>query len=678
MRITSRITTVILTAIFLINTIGVRPAAAGGEPHITSISPTQGAPAGGTSVRITGTGFAGVVGANGVTFGAANATSYTVNSATQITAIAPAHAAGSVDIVVRNAFGASPFVPADTYTYAQIVPAITSVSPTQGQPSGGNSVIITGSGFSTVVNADGVTFGATNATSYTVNSDTKITAIAPAHATGSVDVVVTNPAGSSPFVAADNYTYATAAPAITTVSPTTGPPYGGSTVIIAGSGFSGVVGPEGVTFGGVNATSYTVNSNTQITAITPVHAVGTVDVVVTSPVGSSPFVAADTFTYATPAVAVTAVNPTQGSPAGGTTVIITGSGFIGVVGPGGIMFGSVNATSYVVNSNTQITAIAPSHAAGSVDVVATSPAGTSPFVTGDTYTYTIAAPSVTHLNPNQGPIAGGTTVVITGSGFTGVAGPDGVTFGGVDATSYTVDSDAQITAVSPAHPAGTVDVVTTSPTGPSPIVPGDRYTFIAPAAGPGITTSLDPNHGPTAGGTTVVITGSGFTGITGPNGVVFGETNAASYVVNSNTQITAVSPPHVAGSVDVVLTSPTGSSPIGPTDVYTFVDPTPPDAPPPFTAPTSNTDSYIFPSPVHGDTARITYDLSGPGAVTIRIYNEIGDLVDTIKDDKPAGPQISTVNTGRFASGVYIYLLSVEFAVGNTQHYAKRKFVVAH
>ena len=52
---------------------------------------------------LTGTGFTGLSGAAAVTFGGTNATSYTVNSATQITATAPAHAAGAVDVVVTAA-----------------------------------------------------------------------------------------------------------------------------------------------------------------------------------------------------------------------------------------------------------------------------------------------------------------------------------------------------------------------------------------------------------------------------------------------------------------------------------------------------------------------------------------------------------------------------------------------
>jgi IPT/TIG domain len=83
-------------------------------PAVTSISPVTGPTAGGTSVTITGTGF---VGTNSVKFGSTNATSYTINSATSITAVAPAGSAGSTDIRVATATGTSANTAADDFTY---------------------------------------------------------------------------------------------------------------------------------------------------------------------------------------------------------------------------------------------------------------------------------------------------------------------------------------------------------------------------------------------------------------------------------------------------------------------------------------------------------------------------------------------------------------------------------
>jgi sugar lactone lactonase YvrE len=73
--------------------------------------------------------------------------------------------------------------------------------------------------------------------------------------------------------------------------------------------------------------------------------------------------------------------------------------------------------------------------------------------------------SVTALSPNQGPIAGGTSVVITGTEFTGATA---VLFGSTPATSFTVISATQITAITPPSAAGLVSVTVTTPIGTSP------------------------------------------------------------------------------------------------------------------------------------------------------------------------------------------------------------------
>ena len=87
------------------------------------------------------------------------------------------------------------------------VPTVASVSPATGATTGGELVTITGSGFATVTGATGVKFGANNATSYTIVSDSKIVAVAPAGTAGAKDVIVTNPNGVS-TTGTGAYTYA--------------------------------------------------------------------------------------------------------------------------------------------------------------------------------------------------------------------------------------------------------------------------------------------------------------------------------------------------------------------------------------------------------------------------------------------------------------------------------------
>jgi len=72
-------------------------------------------------------------------------------------------------------------------------------------------------------------------------------------------------------------------PTVTTVTPNTGVPGGSTAIALVGTNFTGATG---VTFGGTAATSVVVVDDTHITCVTPAHAAGAVDVVVTTPAGS--------------------------------------------------------------------------------------------------------------------------------------------------------------------------------------------------------------------------------------------------------------------------------------------------------------------------------------------------------------------------------------------------------
>jgi hypothetical protein len=97
---------------------------------------------------------------------------------------------------------------------------------------------------------------------------------------------------------------------------------------------------------------------------------------------------------------------------------------------------------------------------------------------GSGYGYTGGPPSVTGINPTAGPIAGGTTVAITGVGFCGFTGATAA-FGGVAATSFIVNSETSATAVSPAHVFGAVDVTVTNEAGTSATSAADLFTYSA-------------------------------------------------------------------------------------------------------------------------------------------------------------------------------------------------------
>ena len=210
---------------------------------MTAVSPATGGTAGGAVVTITGSGFTG---ATGVYFGAAAASSFTVNADGRVTATAPAEAAGTVDITVTSAGGTSATSSADQFTYsANPAPVVGSVTPNTGGIAGGTTVTILGSGFTA---ASSVFFGATAATSFTVSSDGSVSAIAPAESAGTVDITVTTASGTSATSSADQFTFtAPPAPTVTLLSPTSGLTVGGTSVIVTGTNFTGVIG---VFFGG--------------------------------------------------------------------------------------------------------------------------------------------------------------------------------------------------------------------------------------------------------------------------------------------------------------------------------------------------------------------------------------------------------------------------------------------
>jgi lysozyme len=108
----------------------------------------------------------------------------------------------------------------------------------------------------------------------------------------------------------------TAPPAVSAVSPRSGPVAGGTPVTITGTNF---VGASSVTFGGMPAASFTVVSAGEITAVSPADASGTVDVVVTTNQGASPANALDEFTY------VSAGGGPSGPPANTALPAITGT-----------------------------------------------------------------------------------------------------------------------------------------------------------------------------------------------------------------------------------------------------------------------------------------------------------------------------------------------------------------
>ena len=233
------------------------------------------------------------------------------------------------------------------------------------------------------------------------------------------------------------------APGITSFSPSSGG--AGASVTITGTSFNTA---EYVKFNGT-ASTFSVDSDTQITATVPSGA-SSGTIVVTTHGGTA--TSASSFTFI-PAPSISSFSPGSGGP--GTSVTITGANFTGATA---VSFNGTAASSYSVDSSTQITATVPSGSTtGPISV--TTGGGTATSASNFT---PIPAPSITSFTPGSGGL--NVSVTLTGTAFTGATS---VKFNGTSA-SFTVNSDTQITTSVPSGAtSGTISVTTASGTGTS-------------------------------------------------------------------------------------------------------------------------------------------------------------------------------------------------------------------
>ena len=166
-------------------------------------------------------------------------------------------------------------------------------------------------------------------------------------------------------------------------------------------------------------------------------------------------------------------------------------------------------------------------------------------------------------SPTSGSTGGGTTVTITGTGFTGATAVD---FGGLAGTGVTVNSATQITVTSPRGSAGSAAVTVVTPAGVSSPSPTPFTYLAAPTVG-----TISPAVGPLAGNTPVTITGTNLAGTMAVN-FGAGTTPVTSFTSDTDTQIVLNSPRGSAGPVDVQVVTPGGTSSVNsPADQFTYM-----------------------------------------------------------------------------------------------------------
>ncbi|MES2780897.1 MAG: IPT/TIG domain-containing protein, partial [Bacteroidota bacterium] len=444
-------------------------------PLINSYGPTSGIA--GTTITIKGIKFTGIT---TVTFGGSAASSFSVVSDTMITAVLSSESASGLVSVTANKGLASS---AGFVFYPQ--PTITSFTPVNTKT--GTLVTITGTGFTAV---SSVTFGGTNALSYTVVSATSITATVGAGSSGSIQI--TTPGGTATRT---GIVYITS-PILSSFSPSTAPI--GGVITIRGTNLSNATA---VRFGGVSAASFTIQSDTVITATVGVGASGKIFV--------SNLLLTDSlsgFTLLNPVI--TSFSPTSATM--GSVITIKG---IRLNSINAVRFGGVAVASFTIQSDTIITATVGAGASGYLRISNT--------ITADSLAgFTFLNPVLTSFSPASAPI--GSTITIRGLNLTGVSA---VRFGGVAAASFIIQSDTIITATVGAGASGYLRISNT--------ITADSlagFTFLNP-----VLTSFSPASAPI--GSTITIRGINLTRV---SSVRFGGVAAASFVVQSDTIITAV------------------------------------------------------------------------------------------------------------------------------------------
>jgi hypothetical protein len=178
---------------------------------------------------------------------------------------------------------------------------------------------------------------------------------------------------------------------------------------------------------------------------------------------------------------ISGLTPNAGPIAGGTRVTIAGSALSAPGQAPTVTFAGRAATAVSCASSSSCTVTAPAATvAGSVAVVLTSPGGTStPKTAGaNTFQYLAAPPTVTKISPTSGPTTGGTTVTVTGTNFATLSATT-VRFGTAIVSPATVNAaGTQLTVVSPAEVAATVDITVTTPAGTSAKRTVDLFRYV--------------------------------------------------------------------------------------------------------------------------------------------------------------------------------------------------------
>jgi len=408
---------------------------------------------------------------------------------------------------------------------------------------GGTTVTIMGNNFVAPVT---VAFGGTPATSVSVIDSQTLLVVTPtvqSNIPGPVDIELTVAGDGANIVTLSNgFTYIQ--PAVTSISPASGPVYGGTPITINGNGFSNIT-TVGVDINGSPATRVTIVGDSVITAVTPQGSTnGPVNVDLTYDfMFSGTTSLAGAFTYKN--IGVTLVSPSQGPIGGGTRLRIEGSLF---KSPMDVMIGANAAADVTVLNENTLLATTPSGTQALPVNVSVSVAGTSAsvYLTG---AFAYLNSSATTVTPASGSTQGGTNVTINGSDIPNNAT---VLFGGVPAIGVALIDKDTLSVIAPSNSAGTVTVSISDSSGTLNLP--NAFTYVAP---PPQVNSITPSSGLAAGGSNVIISGSAFqAGL----GVTIGGQSLNTPVFIDNNTVSGSVPALPLGTADIIITNPDGQS----------------------------------------------------------------------------------------------------------------------
>jgi hypothetical protein len=242
-----------------------------------------------------------------------------------------------------------------------------------------------------------------------------------------------NPVMTLPFV-----------PIITEVLPDQVPLTGG-TITITGSNFS----TSSLVMIGSTSSAFTIVSSTSMTVSGTQALAGSYDISITNPVGT--FTLSNAITYVS-GPTLSTNSPVLATTNGGTIVTLTGTDLATTAQ---VNVGSTTV-SFSVISNTAVRFVTAATSAGIVDVGVVTVGGVDTLSNAIEFTSSALVPVVSSIAPATGPIAGGTTVTITGQFFSG-SYSDSVSaaIDGISGSSLVLIDDSTLTFVTPAHAEGT-------------------------------------------------------------------------------------------------------------------------------------------------------------------------------------------------------------------------------